>query len=396
MSKRYTLGHEPVEPGTFDRRDFLKLGAVASAAVAVSRLGAQETKPAPATPPPPVTTNIADALKVPRTASSMPGLYPGKVVKMHAPCLSEKDGEAVYRTLCDGLMALTGEKKAKKAWQRFVTPKDIVGLKVNPISPLVANNPLLVQAVVRGLKEAGLPAERIVIWDRRPEQMKAVGITKEAFPGVCIEGTELVGPNGDYYDANGRLWSEDWIDREALAYECSLTMKHDKELMAAMVNEGTTSYFTRLVTRRCTKLINLPTLKNAGANVTTCMKNLTYGSLSNTARLHKIWSRSIAEGCAFPALRDKLVLNIVDGTQACYDGGPAPTAATVYRPNLLLLGTDPVAVDTICYEYMIAERIARGVQKADNPRSREFLNLAAGFGLGITDRAKIQLTDLKA
>lgn len=397
MSKRYTLGHEPLDPGTLDRRGFLQLGAVASAAVAISRLGAQEAaKPAAPAPPPPVTTNVAEALKVPRTAQSMPGLYPGKVVKVHAPCLSEKDGEAVYRMLCDSLMALTGDKKAKQAWRRFVTPKDVVGLKVNPISPLVANNVLLLQAVVRGLKEAGMPLDRIVIWDRRPEQMKAVGITPEAFPGVCIEGTELKGPNDDYWDEKGRLWSEDWIDREALAYACSLEGKYDKQTLAAMVNEGTTSYFTRLVTRRCTKLINLPTLKNAGATVTCCMKNLTYGALSNTARLHKIWSRSIAEGCAFPALRDKLVLNIVDGTQACYDGGPAPQAGTVYRPNLLLLGTDPVAVDAICHEYIVAERIARGVQKTDNPRYREFLKLGAEFQLGVAEREKIQLIERKA
>jgi len=46
---------------------------------------------------------------------------------------------------------------------------------------------------------------------------------------------------------------------------------------------------------------------------TCCLKNLSYGSISNTSRLHKLWMHSVAEPCAFPVLRDKVVLNVVDG-----------------------------------------------------------------------------------
>ena len=93
-----------------------------------------------------------------------------------------------------------------------------------------------------------------------------------------------------------------------------------------MINEGKSSYFTKIVTETVTKIVNVPILKNAGATATCCLKTLSYGALSNTSRLHKLWMKSVAEPCAFPVLRDKVVLNIVDGLQACYDGGPGPSA----------------------------------------------------------------------
>src|SRR4030067_1084007 len=74
-----------------------------------------------------------------------------------------------------------------------------------------------------------------------------------------------------------------------------------------MINEGKSSYFTKIVTETVTKIVNVPILKNAGATTTCCLKNLSYGALSNTSRLHKLWMQSVAEPCAFPVLRDKVV-----------------------------------------------------------------------------------------
>ena len=69
-------------------------------------------------------------------------------------------------------------------------------------------------------------------------------------------------------------------------------------------------------------------------------------------------------------------------------------AKFIWSPNLLLLGSDPVSVDSVGYDFLIQERIERGIQKADSPRGREFLRLAESFGLGIADPAKIVQTRL--
>jgi len=162
-----------------------------------------------------------------------------------------------------------------------------------------------------------------------------------------------------------------------------------------MVNEGKYSYFTKLITQKCTRIINVPILKNAGPAVTLCLKNLSYGALSNTSRLHKLWNESVAEPCAFPCLRDKVSLNIVDGFQACYDGGPGANPNFIWDANLMLFGTDPVAVDTVGYEFILKERMKRGVQQLEDKNGRVFLQIAEGLGLGYHRSDKIDLHELK-
>jgi uncharacterized protein (DUF362 family) len=162
-----------------------------------------------------------------------------------------------------------------------------------------------------------------------------------------------------------------------------------------MINEGKSSYFTKIVTETVTKIVNVPILKNAGATTTCCLKNLSYGALSNTSRLHKLWMQSVAEPCAFPVLRDKVVLNIVDGLQACYDGGPGANPKFIYDANVLLFGTDPVAVDAVAHDIIVKERMARGTQQVDAGGRSAFLNIAEGLGLGVAARDKIKIADVK-
>lgn len=387
----------------FSRRKFLGSAAVAAAGAAIApRLGGQdkpEDRKVPAAPPD-IKTNIDEVRSIPRVAGSLPGKYPGKVVRVKTganPVGKPIDGARVRKELAAGMAALTGEKKPAKAWARFVGPKDVVGIKVNPIGgKLLSTKPEIVDAIIEGLLAAGVKKENIVIWDRRLFQLTEAGFTGDRFPGIRVLGTEMMGPNGKFYDEKGELWAKDNIDREALPYIAEVEQKYDAETLGYMINEGKASYFSKIVTDVVTKIVNVPILKNAGATTTCCLKNLSYGSISNTSRLHKLWMKSVAEPCAFPVLRDKVVLNVVDGLQACYDGGPGANPKFIYDANLLLIGTDPVAVDAVAHDIVVKERMARGVQQVDDPRRRSaaFLDLAAELGLGVADRGKITIDDV--
>lgn len=388
-----TLGWVP----TMDRRGFLRVSALGVSALAAGMVRGQQSAPAPAVSPGTVATNVDAVRDIPKTGSSMPGRYPGRVVKLDTGNAC-RDGvvsrESAREAVARGMLALTGETDLARAWQQFVTPDDVVGVKLNPIGGLLLSNRLeVVEAIVEGLVLAGLERNRILLWDRRLFQLHEAGFTPDRFPGVQIVGTEVRGPNGEFFDGEGRLWSRDNLDYQALPYVADLEGRYNRDTLPYMINEGTHSYFSRLVTRVCTKVINVPVLKNAGNSVTLCLKNLSFGSLSNTARLHAIWARAVSEPCAFPCLRDKVVLNIVDGFRACYDGGPGANPAFIYDANLMLFGTDPVAVDTVGYEVVLAERVAREVVRGDHPRGREFLGVAADLGLGITDREGITLAE---
>lgn len=338
-------------------------------------------------------TNIEDAIKIQRNANSMPGVFPGKVVQVnHESCVVENkiQYDAAYDMLAKGMMELTSTKNIKDAWKKFVNEKDKIGLKVNPVAGAPLSTSIEVtQAVVKQLNEAGIPTENILIWDRREPQLKEAGFTHENFPGIKIIGTERSDENGSMYDSNGKLYSLQMIDT-SWYYWADCEEKYNEETLPWMVNEGKYSYFTKIVTEMVDKIINIPILKNAGSSVTLSMKNLAYGAITNTARLHKqLWAETTAEVCAFPPLRDKVILNIADGIKGCFNGGPGANPQFFTDYKTLLIGTDPVAVDRIGYEIVLKKRIDEGIQKEDNPRGKIFLELGQKLNLGVADLEKI-------
>jgi len=347
-----------------------------------------------------IRTNIDEILKIPRTSASMPGKFPGRVVKVltgDTASAGKINGRRARACLEKGLMQLTGRNTPGEAWREFVVPADIVGIKVNPIARFLPTSFALTQAVIDGLRDAGVPASNIAIWDRRLFQLEEAGYTSARFPGISVLGTEIKGPNGDFYNEKGELWSLANIDRDAPAYFADIDDTHDREDLPYMVNGGKWSYFSRLVTRRFTKIINLPILKTCQpVGISFALKNLAYGSLSNTSRLHRVGVNVIGEACAFPCLRDKAVLHIGDALRASYSGGLGGNPKYTWDANILFVGTDPVSVDLVTLEYITGIRIARGVQEMEDRQNRIYLDIAAELGLGVADRTKIDLLELSA
>ncbi|GET21358.1 hypothetical protein JCM18694_16040 [Prolixibacter denitrificans] len=344
-------------------------------------------------------TNINKALEYSRNKNSMPGKYPARVVKVVHPN-SVVDNQPVeseaYRMIADGLLKLTGEKKLHKAWRKFVKPGEKIGLKVNPVAgKLLTTSHAVVQAVVKQLEESGISRSDIVIWDRREMQLHETGFTEENYPGINIRGTEQQDKDGGFFDKDGILYGEKNIDKDWY-YWADVNGEYDEYTLPYMVNGGKESYFTKIITQEVDKIINIPILKNAGTTVTCCMKNLAYGSISNTGRLHKqLWSETIAQVCAFPPLRDKVVLNIVDGLKGCFDGGPAANPQFLTNYKTILLGSDPVAVDRIAYDVVLKKRMEEGVQKKESPNGTKFMELASGYGLGEANPWKITLENIE-
>jgi uncharacterized protein (DUF362 family) len=375
------------------RRRFLQtvgIGGVTALLPRVRLSARGEEKPA---------TNIADALAVPRTAHSMPGKYPGSVIDVHdASCLVDNtpDASRCSAMLERAMLELTGCVTIADAWRQFVGPDDIVGLKVNPVGgALLSTSPALVEALIAQLEEAGILRSRIMIWDRREFQLPEAGFTPERFPGVAIRGTECQDAKGSFHDTAGRLYSEDRIDRDWYFF-ADYEEAYDEETMPYMVNDGKYSYFSRIVTQEVTKIINLPILKNAGSTVTLCMKNLAYGAVSNTGRLHKyLWSETCAQVPCFQPLRDKVVLNIVDGMIGCYHGGPGANPQFILPYHRLLVGSDPVAVDRVGLDIVEKKRIEMNVQEGPSARAAEFLERAQEYQLGVADLSSIRHTSIE-
>ncbi|MBN1907695.1 MAG: DUF362 domain-containing protein [Deltaproteobacteria bacterium] len=382
---------------TLNRRKFFTVlgagGAALAAAPSVSIASlSQQSQEKPA-------TNISDALKHPRKSISMPGSYPGRVVMVRNinSVVNDEPVEAVaYLMLHKSILELTGQSDLKKAWRTFVNPGEKIGLKVNPVAgKLLSTSHAVVKSVVKQLTESGIDKKDIIIWDRRDMELKDTGFTRDNYPGIAIKGTELMDENGSFTDSVGKLYGERNIDKEWY-YWADVEGEYDAETMPYMINGGKFSYFTRIVTQEVDKIINIPILKNAGGSITNAMKNLAFGSVSNTGRLHaQLWNDTCAEVCAFPPLRDKVVLNICDGLRGCFNGGPGANPQFICNYNTMLVSSDPVAMDRIGYNIIVEKRIAEGLQKAPSPESLTFLSMATALGLGISDINKIDLNVLE-
>ena len=391
-----------------ERRDFLKIGGGsllgAGLLLGTPPLFGQEA--AKVEPPAKPKTNIDEALAVPRTKYSLPGLFPGKVVAVkNDQAMNEGgvNGAVVADMFEKGMHALTGKSLAKSS-KLFFSKKDIVGIKVNPVGAgLIATRLEVVDAVIAWLRQGGLPAANIVIWDRFDYMLADAGFTPARYPGIGIEGLQTMdeaaaeGRSQDdnrWLDKDGRHVSEKNFDLDAY-YFADVEAPQDKPYLNQHVFNGKYSYFGKLLTKKLTKIINVPVFKNTGNGISMATKNLGYGAVCNTNRLHKpLFFDVCTEVLAFPAVRDKLVLNITDGLRAQYDGGPGPLAQATWFLNTLYFASDPFALDMTCHNLILQKRKEMKVAVNEHPKYSEYLRYAQRLGLGIADPAKIIFTQV--
>jgi hypothetical protein len=384
------------------RRDVLKAGGVVGVGLV---LGSpllwscdQSQTDAPLSKP---RTNIEDATKVARTASSLPGPYPGKLVQVtdeNAMVGGNPVGEVVRAMFDRGITNLTG-KDLKESFGVFFTNDDVVGIKVNPVGPgLISTRLEVVDAVIDWLAAGGLPRRNIVVWDRFDYMLKDAGFTPERYPGVSFEGLQTMDEaaaegktkdNSRWLRPDGTHVSADNFDRDVF-YWADVEGPKDEPYLNQHVFNGKHSYFGRLLTRKLTKIINVPVFKNTGNAISMATKNIGYGAVCNTNRLHKpLFLDVCVEVPAFPVLRDKWVLTVTDGIKGQYDGGPGPEAKFIYDQGALFFGTDPFAMDLVCHTLLVAKRKEMGVKVNEHPQFTEYLRYAERLGLGVADPAKI-------
>jgi uncharacterized protein (DUF362 family) len=168
------------------------------------------------------------------------------------------------------------------------------------------------------------------------------------------------------------------------------------------------SYVAKFFTKEINKLINVCVLKHhQSAGVTLALKNLSHGHVNNVNRSH---ATTTANACGIfipavvdlPIIREKVVLNILDGVKAAYHGGPGgKTGKYVWAHKTMYFGTDPVALDKTGWKEIDKKRAEVGVApiallKPDEDSlwlncQVEHIELAGNYGLGVFNDDEIRL-----
>ena len=327
----------------------------------------------------------------------MPGLYPGRVVEItdQRSIVGNRVSQPIVHEMLErGLKELTGEASSQAAMAKFIEPKDVVGIKINPSgAPACCSSPELIREIISTVRSVGVPARNIVVYDRFGDEMD-----QGSYHAVLPPGIRVVNVQDGLLDASGY---------DANVY-CQVSFFGEWE---------TRSYMASVVANGLDKIINVPTLKDHSASgVTGCLKNVAYGTFNNVARSHvapyTFTNPLIGVLCTIEPLRSKVVLNIMDGMRMVWHGGPlTQNQEFIYPSGLLFVSTDPVAMDTIELAAIDKKRLEQGAPsvREHNPASittdgREFYenaskNLfyrqpahiaAAGkLGLGVSDVKQI-------
>ena len=365
----------------FERRSFLQMSGAATVTLAAERQA------------PPPEYEVVTAFK-PAANPGMPGPYPGYVVSVHAdksiePESEKVDAAVVHDMVSRGMRTLTGAASDVDAWKRFFSPDDVVGIKANCSgAPGAMSTPELIAEIARNLIAAGVRPENVYVWER--SQLDRAGYDKFIPPGVQLH---MAGRTA--YDPTTFV-------------ECNFFGEED-----------TRSNIVALITKKLTKIVNVPNMKDHGASgVTGCLKNIAYGSFSNVARSHRDVKTNtlsfIGRLASVEPIRSRTVLNIMDGIRGVWHGGPfSPSRKFRFYPKQIMFGTDPVAMDRLLIDVIDGKRKAEGAVTvwhhdmkhvkpgqgyADDPNIDRFLRepghieyAARQYGLGVYDIAKIKV-----
>ncbi len=274
-----------------------------------------------------------------------------------------EEPRTLLELLNQGVKVVTGAGDPEEAWRHLFKPEDVVGIKVNCIAGgRLSSHPEVVWAIVDGLKIAGVPEERIIIWDRLNRDLRRGGFEiNTSGEGVQCVGNDLVG-----YDPNLRE------------------------------SGSVGSLFTNVLTKYCTAVVNVPVLKDHDlAGVSLGLKNF-YGAIHNPNKYHdNNCNPYVAELYDHPLIKEKVRLTVCDAILAQYHGGPSYFAAYAWRYNGLLIATDPVALDRVGARLIEAKRRESGLPTLKEAgREPSHIATAGAMGLGLDDSDRIEVAEI--
>ncbi len=200
----------------------------------------------------------------------------------------------------------------------------MVGIKVVPNGQPHAHSSFeIVLEVIEKLKTCGVKARDIFVYDRYRSEFMDAGYHKVLPADIHWGGLD---PDGNQFR----------LDFPARANDPIAGFDHDTFVWMDLIPYGLNpkdeylyrSHLGKLVTKTLNKIVAIPVLKDHGsAGVTGALKNMSHGTVNNVDRSHhtpftNVCNQFIPTMVSHPIIRDKFVLQIMDGIRGVYQGGP--------------------------------------------------------------------------
>ena len=292
------------------------------------------------------------------------------VIQVQSSLVFDSDGkidsEILHHMLEAGLEALGESNDAERYLQSTFGSAKTMGLKVNTLGgPGASTHVELANVLSNLLNDAGIPRKKHLIWDRYDDELSEIGYT------ISSKG------DGPYCFGT---------DHTGIGYESEL------------VSKGTVGgLLSKILVEYCDVIINMPVLKDHGiAGITGALKNH-YGSIHNPNKYHSNnCNPYIADLNSLEQIKSKQRLIIMDALNVQYQGGPAYLRKWSAKCGVILLSSDPVAIDSTGWRIIEGLRKSAGLEPIKgSKREPIYIKTAADYGLGNNDPAKIRVKEIK-
>ncbi len=339
------------------------------------------------------------AAVLPRSLSWGSGTRMSKVVKVVDSSATQGmtiNAAVVQQMVNAGVMELTGQSNLGEAWKSLfpgITSSSKLSFKLcladSPFGDRLMKTHLeLTQAVTAGLFKMNLsgsylPPEHVLWWDLDKSQSFNYApeyVINWGGPGVQVY----------YLVQNYNTWLSTGNVGNGLGF--------DPSVWCTVPQPGTDTnhHLGNIVTQHTDYMLNLAVLKYHSTSLVTGVLKNHYGSFDNIAIANMHYSGAgVSNG--IPALNtflrdgagDKEKFRLIDGLWGTFS---THGYGSQFNPNLILMATDPVAIDRILLEIINTERAAHGLG-ALNPAY--IANAAqAPYNLGTADLAQIELVEI--
>lgn len=359
---------EAILPQGLTRRQILQWGLASGVTTAL--LGSAEADARPYLSPQriPNLQGISDigSMVQGKGWSKKPGLVVSatseNVYPMLAPMVDAKRTQAMVDAI---VMRLSGQASAAKAWGSLFGPGDRVGILIDEVGNAnMRTRKETIYAVLRGLRAAGVNPNQTILWCGRASYLPRIGFRINTNrPGVKVCGADQMG----------------WDKRAALKISRGLF--------------GSKLPLSRIVTMLCSHIINIATLEDhpvIGARL--CLAQQVLSSLRGGNLLERRWGGvGISQVAGWNVMRQRFVLHMIDGLAGSCNGG-----LHNWHPQLIMAGTDPVALDRLAFGIIENKRQQLGKPAITGTRrSPRYINNAAASGVGVANLTQIRHQQLR-
>lgn len=287
----------------------------------------------------------------------------------------------IIRRMVDGLvMHAARQPDIAAAWRVFVRPEDRVGIKVSASgAPVSSTHPAVIAAVAEGLVTAGVAPERVVIWDRKWDDLRRAryGALGRRY---TVVSTDRVGG----YDA------EEFITAAVMGKLIAGDRGFDPS--GAAEQTSSKSYISSVLLR-VNKVIHIPALTDhLSSGLNGALSGMVLDNVDNWRRLARaphFGDPFLAEAYADPRIGGRVVLTILDALRPQYAGGPFPEPQYVVNHGALYASRDPVAIDAIGLQLLDRFREEGGLPLLS--KNVGWVKSAGQIGLGTAERDRIRV-----